>query len=65
MNQYVVLISRHFYDDVFTTQFTEYFRGNSICDARNSARCVYPMVYHIHPTEFRLVGYFTGEISLA
>ena len=63
MSQYVVLISRHFYDDTFTTQFGFYTWSDSRDMARSDARNAYPPIYFIHPIYDRLVSYFTGEIT--
>lgn len=63
MNDYVVLISRHFYDDSFTTQFRYRTFGDSVDHARNIARIDFPSIYFIHPIYNRLVAYFTGIVK--
>lgn len=59
---YLVLISRHFYDDDFTTQFRYNCNSDSIGGARVLARTIFPSIYYIHPEVNRLVAYFTGAI---
>lgn len=64
MNKYLVLISRHFYEDNFTTQFAVDTIGSDIGSARNLVRLFYPMEYRRDDNLQRLVAYFTGAITL-
>ncbi len=58
---YVVLISRHRYEDKFTTQIKFFTPAMDVPAARIEARLLYLPYYR--PEHDGLVAYFTGQIT--
>jgi hypothetical protein len=64
---YIVLVSRHFIDDEFTTQFSVETNANTKMEARYNVRILYPPFYmwFVPENASEPIGYcahFTGEI---
>ncbi len=62
MNEFIVLITRHRFQDEFTTQIQELFTADTKWNAIFQARIDFPSTYILYGND--LVAHFTGNAWL-